>query len=154
MFDALSFQRVAHRLHVTGLRRVARVVTRLSRHLFQVYLPAETTIGEGVELGYGGIGVVIHPQARIGRDVLVSPGVVIGGRSGLPGAPVIGDGVKIGAGAKILGPIYIGAGAMIGANAVVIADVEPGDVVAGVPARPVRRTLRIVEIDPQAPAAS
>ena len=143
MFDALSFQRLAHRLHVTGLRRVARVVTRLSRHLFQVHLPAETTIGDGVELGYGGIGVVIHPQARLGRDVLVSPGVVIGGRSGLPGAPVIGDGVKIGAGAKILGPIRIGAGAKVGANAVVLHDVAPGDTVAGVPARSIRKEAKL-----------
>ncbi len=145
MLDALTFQRAAHLLHLKGMKRVARVVTRLGRHLFAAHLAPETTIGAGTELGYGGIGIIIHGQARLGRDVLVSPGVVIGGRSGLPGAPVIGDRVKIGAGAKILGPITIGAGAFIGANAVVINDVREGEVVVGVPARPIARKLKVLD---------
>jgi serine O-acetyltransferase len=145
MFDALTLQRVAHLLHARKHTIVARVVTRVARHLFGTYLAAETEIGAGTELGYGGIGVVIHAEARLGRDVLVSPGVVIGGRSGLPGAPTIGDRVKIGAGAKVLGPIVIGEGAHIGANAVVIHDVAAGEVVVGIPARPIARRLKVVD---------
>ncbi len=145
MLDALTLQRIAHRLHLRGLKRVARVVTRLSRHLFSSYLPPETVFGAGCSLGYGGIGVIVHPDARIGRDVLISPHVVIGGRSGLAGAPVIGDRVKIGTGAKVLGPIRIGEGALVGANAVVIHDVSAGEVVAGVPARPIERRLKVVD---------
>ena len=135
MLDALSFYRVAHTLHSIGLRRTARVLTTASRILFGAHVPAEALIGPGCELGYGGIGIVIHPDAIIGRDVLLSPGVVIGGRSGLQGVPVIEDGAKIGCGAKVLGPIRVGAGAKVGANAVVLRDVAPGDTVAGVPAR-------------------
>ncbi len=145
MLDALTFQRAAHLLHKHRHPLVARVVTRVARHLFGSYLSPETEIGAGTELGYGGIGVVIHPEARLGRDVLVSPGVVIGGRSGLPGAPEVGDRVKIGAGAKILGPIKIGEGAHVGANAVVIHDVAPGDVVVGIPARPIERRFKVVD---------
>ncbi|MDB4971263.1 MAG: serine acetyltransferase [Myxococcales bacterium] len=145
MLDALTFQRAAHLLHIRRHKLAARVVTRLARHLFGTYLAPETEIGAGTELGYGGIGIVIHKDARLGRDVLVAPGVVIGGRSGLPGAPDIADRVKIGAGAKVLGPIKIGEGAFIGANAVVIHDVAPGDVVVGIPARPIERRLKVVE---------
>jgi serine O-acetyltransferase len=145
MFDALTLQRVAHLLHTRKHPLAARFVTRVARHLFATYLAPETEIGAGTELGYGGIGVVIHAEARLGRDVLVSPGVVIGGRSGLPGAPTIGDRVKIGAGAKVLGPIVIGEGAHIGANAVVIHDVAPGEVVVGIPARPITRRLKVVD---------
>jgi serine O-acetyltransferase len=145
MLDALTFQRTAHLLHIRRHKVAARVVTRLARHLFGTYLAPETEIGAGTELGYGGIGIVIHKDAKLGRDVLVSPGVVIGGRSGLPGAPDIADRVKIGAGAKVLGPIKIGEGAFIGANAVVIHDVAAGDVVVGIPARPIERRLKVVE---------
>ena|SRR5439155_10686769 len=145
MLDALTFQRAAHLLHIRRYPVAARLVTRLARHLFGTYLAPETQIGAGTELGYGGIGIVIHKDARLGRDVLVSPGVVIGGRSGLPGAPDIADRVKIGAGAKVLGPIKIGEGAFIGANAVVIHDVAAGDVVVGIPARPIERRLKVVE---------
>jgi len=145
MLDALTFHRVAHRLHSFGLTFTARIVTRLGRHLFSAHIPPEVEIGAGTTLGYGGIGIIIHGQAQLGRDVLVSPGVVIGGRSGLPGAPIVGDGVMIGAGAKILGPIRIGAGASIGANAVVLRDVPPGAVMVGVPARPVARHLKILD---------
>ena len=145
MLDVLTFQRVAHLLHERNHKLAARLVTRVARHLFGAYLAPETRIGAGTELGYGGIGVVIHKDARLGRDVLVSPGVVIGGRSGLPGAPDVGDRVKIGTGAKLLGPIKIGEGAYVGANAVVIHDVAPGDVVVGIPARPIERRFKIVD---------
>jgi UDP-2-acetamido-3-amino-2,3-dideoxy-glucuronate N-acetyltransferase len=51
----------------------------------------------------------------------------------------VGDRVAIGSGAIIMGGIEIGAGALIGAGAVVTRDVAPGAVVAGVPARVMRR---------------
>jgi acetyltransferase-like isoleucine patch superfamily enzyme len=51
----------------------------------------------------------------------------------------IGHRVSIGSGAVILGGITIGDGALIGAGAVVTHDVAPGAVVAGVPARLLRR---------------
>ena len=47
-------------------------------------------------------------------------------------------GASIGSGAVILGGVTIGRRALVGAGAVVTADVEPGAVVAGVPARLLR----------------
>jgi acetyltransferase-like isoleucine patch superfamily enzyme len=46
---------------------------------------------------------------------------------------------SIGSGAVILAGVRIGAGALVGAGAVVTRDVEPGDTVAGVPARVLAR---------------
>jgi serine O-acetyltransferase len=138
-FDALGFHRVASNLERYGFTRSAKIVSRAARILFSAHIPPEARIGEGTHLGYGGLGIVMHKEAVIGRNVLVSPGVVIGGRSGMPGAPIIEDNVLIGVGAKILGPVRIGEGAKIGANAVVIDDVLPGDTVVGIPARPVVR---------------
>ena len=139
MFDALGFHKVASGLGRFGLKRSAKVVSRVARVLFSAHIPPEAQIGEGTRLGYGGIGIVVHKDAVIGRNVLLSPGVVVGGRAPLKGAPIIEDDVKIGVGAKILGPIRIGAGARVGSNAVVIDDVLPGDTVVGIPARPVVR---------------
>ena len=48
---------------------------------------------------------------------------------------VVEDRASIGSGALVLGGVRIGAGALVGAGAVVTRDVEPGAVVAGVPAR-------------------
>lgn len=61
-------------------------------------------------------------------------------QSGYDTAPiVIGDNVWIGAGARILKGVTIGDDAVVAAGAVVTGDVSPRTLVAGVPARVIRR---------------
>lgn len=138
-FDAMTFYRAAKKLRRKGVPIVPEVLQKAIYFLHSSFVPYEAEIGEGTQLGYGGMGVVIHKDARIGKHCLISQQVTIGGRSGLEGAPVIGNYVRIGAGAKILGPITVGDFAAIGANAVVVKDVRRGAVVAGVPAKELRR---------------
>jgi serine O-acetyltransferase len=137
--DAMTLYRLGRKLYLRGIPVLPAVLRKAIHFLHGSYIPAEAEIGEGTQLGYGGMGVVIHRDARIGRHCLISHQVTIGGRSGLKQLPVIGDYVRIGAGAKILGPIHIGDFAVIGANAVVVKDVAPGAVVGGIPARELRR---------------
>ncbi|HEX8700974.1 MAG TPA: serine acetyltransferase [Myxococcaceae bacterium] len=137
--DAMTLYRAARKLHLRGVPLLPNLLRKAIYYLHSSYIPFEAEIGEGTQVGYGGIGVVIHKAAKLGRHCLISQQVTIGGRSGLEGAPVIGDYVRIGAGAKILGNIRIGDFAVIGANAVVLKDVPPATVVAGVPARELRR---------------
>ena len=53
---------------------------------------------------------------------------------------VVERGASLGSGVVVLGGVRIGARALVGAGAVVTADVEPGAVVAGVPARALMRS--------------
>lgn len=137
--DAISLYRLARWLHSRGVPALPRAIQKTILLLFRTYLPYEAALGEGTRLGYGGISVVLHKDTRVGEDCIISQGVTLGGRTGHSGVPHIGDRVFIGAGAKILGPVMVGDDAVIGANAVVLHDVPAGAVVAGVPAREIRR---------------
>ncbi len=55
------------------------------------------------------------------------------------GMITIGNDVWIGQGAYVMNNITIGDGAIIGTGAVVTHDVEPYTIVAGVPARPIKK---------------
>jgi serine O-acetyltransferase len=121
---------------VTGLPEGLRLLGRI---LHDIDLPAEADIGPGLELGYGGLCVVVDPKARIGQDCFLSPGVTVGRLTPQGEAPVLGNSIYVGTGAKILGPVRVGDYAIIGANAVVTEDVPYGAIMAGIPAVELRR---------------
>lgn len=125
---SLLFYRAGNRLHRWRIPLLPKICTVLGQVVFGSYIPAACTIGKNVKIAYGGAGLVVHRRAVIGDDCLLSPGVVIGGRSGHPQVPTIGNGVQIFPGAKVLGPISVGDGAILGANAVVVDDVASGEI--------------------------
>jgi serine O-acetyltransferase len=134
----LRLHAISHWLWKCRVPFLPYLIQGILRIVFAVALPPSVRIGQGVVLGYSGLGTVIHARAVIGDRVNIGPGVTIGGRSGHHEVPVIEDDVVIGSGAKILGPIHLGSGSVVGANAVVISDVPSRAVVAGVPARIVK----------------
>ena len=86
-------------------------------------------------------------EMRIGRDVFISTMVAStndnsfgreGGGAGTIAGPAIEDGAMIGAGASLLPGVVIGKDAIVASGAVVTADVEPGSLVIGIPARPAK----------------
>lgn len=138
VMNAVNKYRRANWLYRHGLKALARLYELRIYSAHNSFIPASCEIGEGTVFGYKGIGVVIHKRAKIGKNCLIAPNVVIGGRSGHYEVPVIGDNCKIHAGAKVLGPVDIGDNVEIGANAVVIHDCPSNSVWAGVPARCIR----------------
>lgn len=71
--------------------------------LYSCHLNEMADIGEGTQLGYNGLGCVIHDRCKIGKNCIIAQNVTIGGRDFHKGVPQIGDNVKIGAGSCILG---------------------------------------------------
>ncbi len=107
----------------------------LCRPLASLYLRVNH-IGPGLFIQHGySTGISAE---RLGRDCWINQHVTIGFASD-EGEPVLGDRVRVSVGARVLGGITIGDDAIIGANAVVVKDVPPNCVVAGVPARIIRR---------------
>lgn len=84
-------------------------------------------------LAHGLNGIIIAPQAKIGKNCNIHQQVTITVDFGK--CAVIGDNCEIGAGAKIIGGVTIGDNVVIGANAVVTKDFPDNVVIGGVPAK-------------------
>lgn len=113
---------------------------------YKAVVPFQAEIGMSTRLGHGGVGVVIHPDAVIGKNVLIGNSVTIGGKKDGDAAPTIGNNVFISSGAKVLGKITIGDNCVVGANAVVINNVQPNCIVAGVPAKVIRENIKSFDV--------
>lgn len=136
---ALGLHRIAHWLFQAELFFLARLVNHISRMLTAIDIHPGAQIGRNFFIDHGF--VVIGETAVIGDDVTIYQGATLGGTNPTSGQggkrhPTIGDGAIISLGAAILGPITIGARARVGANAVVTRDVAEGQVVVGIPAKP------------------
>lgn len=120
---------------------MALAVSWINRFLFSTWIPSSASIGTNFKVGYWGLGVVIHSDAVIGNNCLISQNVTIGRKSKDRRVPVIGDNVYVGAGAVIIGEIKIGDNSVIGANSFVNSDVPRNATAVGVPARVLERNL-------------
>ena len=138
MINAYYFYSIANFLYRKKIPFIPKLIKLFIFLIYNSSIPYECKIGKGSRFGYSGIGVVLHKNCKIGKNVMIGTNVTVGGRSGLKDVPIIGDNVYIGTGAKILGPITIGSKVTIGANAVVIKSIEDGAIAAGIPAKIIR----------------
>ncbi|MCQ2242948.1 MAG: serine acetyltransferase [Bacteroidaceae bacterium] len=112
-------------LYILSNQRLKRLSYKTG---FQI---APNTCGKGLQIWHYGY-LIVNPEARIGKNATLYPGVEIGHKVPGEGAPQIGDNVFIGAGAKIFGNIRIGDNVIIAANAVVTKDVPDNTVIGGI----------------------
>ena len=93
-------------------------------------------LGPGTKMGH----FSYLGDATIGEDVNIGAGTITCNFDGVHKNPtVIGDHAFIGSDTMLVAPVQIGEEAHTGAGAVVTHDVPPGEIVVGVPARPMQK---------------
>lgn len=138
---------VQDRLLRASRNRVLGRAAYLALKVLGVEFPRSVEWTGPVELAHGAVGLVVHSRTRIGADVTLMPGAVLGrSDSWIPetaetaaGRIVVGDRVTIGAGAKVLfksgQELVVADGTILGANAVLLDSTGPDEIWAGNPAR-------------------
>ncbi len=133
--------KTAQRLQQLGLKSLSLLHPR-------AFVDPTARMGEGSQIMPG---AVVHKFTRVGAQALLNTGCVIDhecelgrgvhvmGSAAIAGRVLIGDFATIGTNATVLPNLRVGRGALIGAGAVVTSDVGPLEVVAGVPARLLRK---------------
>ncbi len=101
-----------------------------------IQIPARTCIGEGLYIGHTGR-VIIHPDAKLGKNINIGTGVTIGmeNRGRRKGAPEISDNCWIGTNAVIVGNVKVGSDVLIAPLSYVNFDVPDHSIVIGNPGR-------------------
>lgn len=128
-------------LHRKGFARLARVVKTLNWLVHKCLLPAEAQVGEGVILEHYAMGIVMHPQVRIGNRCRVYHHVTLAGETwiGSPHFITLEDDVTIGAHSVVVArpntPLTIGHKSVLGAGSVLTKNIPPYEIWAGNPAR-------------------
>jgi sugar O-acyltransferase (sialic acid O-acetyltransferase NeuD family) len=101
-----------------------------------VYVGAGSVLGAAVQIGAG---CLVNRSCSIAHHVVLADHVTMGPGVVVAGACRVQQGAFLGAGAVLAPEVTVGAGSVVGAGTVVVADVEPGTVVVGNPARLLRR---------------
>ncbi|MBI4064627.1 MAG: acetyltransferase [Elusimicrobia bacterium] len=136
-------------------RRRAELFNQLSRAGFQMTsaVHPRAVLASSVRVGQASTimaGAIINPSVEMGCNVIINTGAIVehdckiadhahvATGAHLAGQVSVGEAAHIGIGAIIRQGITIGQDAVVAAGAVVVKDVEPGVLVAGVPAAPLK----------------
>lgn len=92
-----------------------------------------------------GAGTKIDNLVQIAHNVRIGRCCIVAGQAGLAGSARLGNGVKVMGHAGVRDHVAVGDGAQCAAFAAIASDVPDGQAVAGIPARPAREALRIVQ---------
>ena len=120
-------------------------------HDVDLKYPQNMTLGERVVIG-SNVSLGAHSPITMGDNVRISRDVIIetAGLDFSTGQPpyrhvskpiIIQNGAWIGARAIVLGGVTVGENAVVAAGSVVSRSVEPGQLVAGIPARPIQTEI-------------
>ena len=132
----LSLFRKANACKFLPLRYFYMVRLKLLSYKTHIQIPARTEIGSGFYIGHSGR-VIIHPEAKLGKNINVGTGVTIGfeNRGERRGAPTLKGKCWVGTNSVIVGKITIEEDVMIAPLTFVNFDVPAHSIVIGNPAK-------------------
>ncbi len=127
---------MAHWLWTNDREDLAYFFQMRTSEVFGVDIHPNARIGRGIMIDHAH-SIVIGETAVVGDDVSMLHSVTLGGtgKNEEDRHPKIGNGVLLGAGASVLGNIKVGECSRVAAGSVVLQDVPSCKTVAGVPAR-------------------
>lgn len=139
---AIFIYRVSKMLYDNKKRNLGLLFNNRLTTLFSSYISLNAEIGSNLVFRHIS-GVVIGEGVKIGNNVVIYQQVTLGGQKVGDGKignyPIIENNVTLFAGAKVLGAVVVGENSIVGANSVVIKDVPKNSVVAGAPAKVIRK---------------
>lgn len=140
--NAIKLYNIAHFFYNHNIWLIPKIVEAIIFLLYNSYIPASAQIGRGTKFAYKGMGVVLHKNAIIGQNCIISQQVTVGGKAGTNNPPRIGNNVYLAAGCKIIGDIEIGDNCVIGVNSVVNKSLPSNCIAAGVPATIIKKDIK------------
>lgn len=132
----IALFRKAEKCKFVPLKLYYTVKLKFMSYKTHIQIPARTKIDEGFYIGHTGR-VIIHPDAKLGKNMNVGTGVTIGyeNRGERKGAPTFDGECWIGTNSVIVGNIKIGEDVMIAPLTFVNFDVPAHSIVIGNPAK-------------------
>jgi len=128
----ISVYRLAYYVNNIGIPIMPELIKKIFVRLFGCQLRLfGIKLGKNVELGNGGLGIVIHRHAILKNRIIIAPNVTIG------------ENYFIRTCAKILASIRIGNNYIMGVNAVVLKDIPDNCVTVGILAEVIKTNINI-----------
>lgn len=77
--DLYKWYRIERFLYIHKIPFLPNIIKATIRILWGAVIPYQAEIGDGTTLGYQGLGVVIHKEAKIGKNCIIRQNVTLGG---------------------------------------------------------------------------